>query len=64
MLVGFGATSSPCAFYPTSGAATAVHRHELKDFDTSKGAIRFQPEKQPSVTLVRKLIRSRIAETA
>jgi uncharacterized protein YdhG (YjbR/CyaY superfamily) len=62
MLAWFGAAAGHCAFYP--GAVVQAHKHELKDYDTSKGTIRFQPGKPLPAGLVRKLVRARIAETA
>ena len=62
MLVGFGATANHCAFYPMSSSTVAAHKAELKDYDTSKGAIRFQADKPLPVALVRKLVKARIAE--
>jgi len=64
MLVAFGATASHCAFYPMSTSTVAAHKEELKDYDTSKGTIRFQPEKPLPAALVRKLVKARIAENA
>jgi uncharacterized protein YdhG (YjbR/CyaY superfamily) len=64
MLVGFGATASHCAFYPMSSTTVAAHKDELKGYDTSKGTIRFQPDKPLSAALVRKLVKTRIAENA
>ena len=64
MLVGFGATAKHCAFYPMSSSTVEAHKDELKDYDTSKGSIRFQADKPLPVALVRKLVRARIAENA
>ncbi len=64
MLVGFGATANHCAFYPMSSATVAAHKDELKDYDTSKGTVRFQADKPLPVALVRKLVKARIAENA
>src|SRR5712692_7032674 len=61
-LVAFGATTSHCAFYPMSSSTVEAHKDELKDYNTSKGAIRFQAEKPLPVALVRKLVKARIAE--
>jgi uncharacterized protein YdhG (YjbR/CyaY superfamily) len=61
-LVAFGATASHCAFYPMSSFTVAAHRDELKDYDTSKGTIRFQADKPLPVALVRKLVKARMAE--
>jgi uncharacterized protein YdhG (YjbR/CyaY superfamily) len=64
MLVGFGATANHCAFYLMSSSIVEAHREELKDYDTSKGTIRFQPDKPLPAGLVRKLVKARIAENA
>ena len=63
-LVGFGAAAGHCAFYPMSGSIVAAHRDELKAFQTSKGTIRFQPDKPLPAALVRKLVKARLAEVA
>jgi uncharacterized protein YdhG (YjbR/CyaY superfamily) len=64
MLVAFGATANHCAFYPMSASTVAAHREELKDYDTSKGTIRFHPDNPLPASLVRKLVKARIAENA
>lgn len=61
-LVGFGASAKHCAFYPMSGHTVAEFQNELSGFETSKGTVRFQPEKPIPVTLVRKMVKARIAE--
>jgi uncharacterized protein YdhG (YjbR/CyaY superfamily) len=38
------------------------HQDELKDYDISKGTIRFQADKAMPATLVGRLIKARIAE--
>jgi uncharacterized protein YdhG (YjbR/CyaY superfamily) len=63
-LVAFGATVNHCAFYPMSSSTVAAHKDELKDFDTSKGTVRFQADKPLPVALVRKPVKARIAENA
>jgi uncharacterized protein YdhG (YjbR/CyaY superfamily) len=60
--VAFGATKNHCAFYPMSASTVEAHKDELKDYDTSKGTIRFLADKPLPVALVRKLVKSRIAE--
>ena len=64
MLVAFGATANHCAFYPMSSSTVAAHQDDLKDYDTSKGTIRFQPDHPLPAALVRKLVKARIAENA
>ena len=62
MLVAFGATANHCAFYPMSSSTVEAHKDELKDYDTSKGTIRFQADSPLPAALVRKLVKARIAE--
>ena len=59
-LVGFGAMTKHCAFYP--GSIVQAFAKELQNYDTAKGTIRFQPEKPLSKTLVRKLVKARLAQ--
>jgi uncharacterized protein YdhG (YjbR/CyaY superfamily) len=63
MLVAFGAAAKHCAFYPGAFPVRA-HKNELKGYDTSKGTIRFQTERPLPAALVRKLVKTRIAEKA
>ena len=63
MLVSFGAAAKHCAFYP--GALPLVtYKNELKAYDLSKGTIRFQTDSFLPATLVRKIVKTRIAENA
>jgi uncharacterized protein YdhG (YjbR/CyaY superfamily) len=61
LLVAFGAAAKHCAFYPGS-APVEGFKDELDPYDTSKGTIRFQAERPLPTTLVRKLVKARIAE--
>lgn len=61
-LVFFGAWANHCAFYPGTAATLKSFRNELGNFQTSKGTIRFSPEKPLPVALVKKLVKTRIAE--
>jgi uncharacterized protein YdhG (YjbR/CyaY superfamily) len=62
MLVAFGATSKHLAFYLMSSTTVEAHKDDLKDYDTSKGTIRFRPDSPLPAALVRKLVKARIAE--
>src|SRR5262245_13160266 len=61
-LVFFGAWANHCAVYPGSSATLKKFRNELSDFQTSKGTLRFSPDKPMPVALVKKLLKARIAE--
>ena len=59
-LVWLGAAANHCAIYGLVGA----DKDDLKDYDTSKGTIRFQPDNPLPAPLVRKLLKARIAKNA
>jgi len=63
LLVAFGGAANHCAFYPGAFPLEA-HKDELKAYDTSKGTIRFQAGSPLPAKLVRKLVKTRIAEYA
>lgn len=62
MLVGFGAAAKHLSFFPMSSKTVAAHKNDLKNFDASKGTIRFTPDKPLPAALVRKLVKARLAE--
>jgi uncharacterized protein YdhG (YjbR/CyaY superfamily) len=62
LIAGFRAAASHCSFHPMSGATVATLRAELVGYDTSAGTIRFSARAALPATLVRKLVRARIAE--
>jgi uncharacterized protein YdhG (YjbR/CyaY superfamily) len=64
LLVGFGASSAHCSFYPMSGRTVKTLARDLDGYETSKGTIRFSPDHPLPVALVRKLVTTRIAENA
>jgi len=59
ILIWMGAAANHCAIYGAVGA-----QDELKNYDTSKGTIRFQPDHPLPAALVRKLVKARIAKNA
>src|SRR5438067_11772827 len=61
-LVFFGAWANHCSFYPGSSATLKDFRDDLKRFQVSKGTIRFSADNPLPLTLVKKLIKARIAE--
>ena len=58
----FAAAAKHCSYFP--GVSWKGFEEDLKKYDTSKGTIRFQPDDLLPVTLVRKLVRARIARNA
>ena len=62
MLVWYAAAKSHCSLYP--GGMVADFEDELEGFETSKGTIRFQPERPLPAGLVRRIVKARIAATA
>jgi uncharacterized protein YdhG (YjbR/CyaY superfamily) len=62
MLVWFGASTKHCSFYP--GAVVHARKDELKKYDISKGTIRFQADRPLPATLIRTLVKDRIAANA
>jgi uncharacterized protein YdhG (YjbR/CyaY superfamily) len=61
VLVWFAAASKHCSFFP-GAHPIAAHKDELKAYKTSRGTVRFAPDKPLPTTLVRKLVRARIVE--
>ena len=53
LLAAFGAAANHCALYP-GARAVEVHRDALKDYDTSKGTVRFKADQPLPVALVRR----------
>jgi uncharacterized protein YdhG (YjbR/CyaY superfamily) len=62
MLVAIGAAQTHCAFYLMSSSTLRAFASELVEYDTSKGTIRFPPDKPLRPSLLRKLVKARIAE--
>jgi uncharacterized protein YdhG (YjbR/CyaY superfamily) len=61
-LVGFAAFSNHCSLFPMSGSLIKAFKNELKEFQTSKGTIRFPVNKPLPAALVKKLVKARIAQ--
>ena len=61
LLVSFGAGKNHCAFYP-GAHPIRVHADELKAYDLAKGTIRFSADKPLPSALVKKLVKTRLAE--
>jgi uncharacterized protein YdhG (YjbR/CyaY superfamily) len=64
LIAGFRAAANHCSYHPMSGTTVATLRSELRNYDTSPGTIRFSARAPLPATLVRKLVKARIAELA
>ena len=62
-LVSYGAARNHCAFYVMSPAVMDANRDAMAPYDTSKGTIRFAPDKPLPDELVTRLVRARLVET-
>lgn len=61
-LVFFGAWANHCAFYPGSSVTLKKFQRALKEFQASKGTIRFASHKPLPSGLVKKLVKARMVE--
>jgi uncharacterized protein YdhG (YjbR/CyaY superfamily) len=64
MLVGFAAAKTHCSLYAWNGSAVGMFADELKEFDTSKGTIRFTSDRPLPESLVRQLVEMKVAKNA
>lgn len=63
VVAGFQATKKGCSYYPFSGTTFETLAGELRGYDKTKSALHFHPDEPLPATLVRKLIKARVAET-
>ena len=61
MLVFFGAAKNHCSFYPGAYPLVAC-KADVKDYETSKGTLRFPADEPLPASLVKKLVKARIAQ--
>jgi uncharacterized protein YdhG (YjbR/CyaY superfamily) len=61
MLASYAAFADHCSLFPGAGP-TIEFKDELKNFQTSKGTIRFAPNEPLPAALLKKLLKSRIKE--
>jgi uncharacterized protein YdhG (YjbR/CyaY superfamily) len=63
VVAGFSARTRGCSYFPFSGSTLATLADDLRGHDKTKSALHFDAGRPLSATLVRKLLRARIAET-
>jgi uncharacterized protein YdhG (YjbR/CyaY superfamily) len=62
VIAGFKATAKGCSYYPFSGTTLQTLAGDLEGYGKTKSALHFGPDEPLPATLVRKLIKARIAE--
>lgn len=61
-LVAYAAFKKHCSFFPMQASLTDEMQEELKGYRTSKGTLQFPQDKPLPATLVKKMVKRRIAE--
>jgi uncharacterized protein YdhG (YjbR/CyaY superfamily) len=64
VIAGFLATAKGCSYFPFSGSTLRTLAGDLRSYDKTKSSLHFHPDEPLPATLVRKLIKARIAEIA
>jgi uncharacterized protein YdhG (YjbR/CyaY superfamily) len=59
--VAFAAFKNHYSLFPMGGATIEKFKKDLRDFDTNKGTIRFTEEKPLPPSLIRKIVKHRLA---
>jgi uncharacterized protein YdhG (YjbR/CyaY superfamily) len=63
VIAGFRATAKGCSYYPFSGTTLQTLARDLKGYGKTKSALHFRADEPLPTALVRRLIKSRMAET-
>lgn len=61
-LIGFSANKHHLSIYPFSPKVIATLKKKLTGFELSKGTIRFTPDNQIPISVLKKILKLRIAE--
>jgi uncharacterized protein YdhG (YjbR/CyaY superfamily) len=61
-LVGYAAFKDHCSFFPMNATLIDTMKEELKGYRTSKGTLQFPSDKPLPATLLKKMVKVRIAE--
>ena len=61
-IAGYSASANHCSYFPMSGVVTSALQADLEGYETSKGGLRFPIGRPPPATLIRKLVKARLAE--
>ncbi len=62
LIAGFRAAAHHCSFHPMSGRTVRTLQAELSAYETSAGTIRFSARQGLPASLVKRIVKARIAE--
>lgn len=62
VVAGFCATAKGCSYFPFSGSTLKTLEPYVRSYGGTKSALHFSPDKPLPMTLVRRLIKTRLAE--
>ncbi len=62
MLVGYAAFKNHCSLFPTGSGVIEKFVKELKGYPTSRGTIRFPSDKPLPDSLLKKIVKTRVAQ--
>jgi uncharacterized protein YdhG (YjbR/CyaY superfamily) len=62
IVAGFHATRDGCSYFPFSGFTLRTVARFVRAYDQTKSALHFTPDKPLPMSLVRRLVRARMAE--
>ncbi len=63
VVAGFCATAKGCSYFPFSGSTLKTLARDVADYEQTSGSLHFEADEPLPPALVRKLIKTRIAET-
>ena len=64
LLVWYTVSKEWCSFYPWTNSISVRLKDELQNFSTSRGSIRFTPTQPLTPTLIKKIVKIKMEETA
>lgn len=63
VVAGFLATAKGCSYYPFSGSTLRTLAEDVASYEQSKGSLHFSPKQRLPKAMIRKLLKTRMAES-